>query len=250
MMTPQKTFEIATFVAIGVVIIALGFAIQQRSTQKNSALTPEDAVMGAPLIQTTGAVVAVDRMLPQIAVTVDGVTKTVVVSPGTRIMQSLIQKDASGAEIKRTLIEVNLGELYVGDVVKIAHHSEVGDILSKVERIDFSSEQPDVDMYIKELMSGSKPVVRGQVVAVDAEQILLMPYNFDGPGTMAVSMVFPEGGVPVYSIDDTQRVHVAHARVEAEFGDVRAGQMVQVVVDDTQSTREKIVVSEIILSSK
>lgn len=226
---------------LAICVAAIFIWIQSRS---------DESWVTVPLVGiVTGTVDFADLDKSQVGVAVDGVVKVGVVTQATQVMNILVQKDSAGNEIQRVAKEVGLNSLPVGATVDVSFRAEENGVLLDVRRIDFVTETDDIMASADDVDFPREITINGQIVKIETGHITLIPHNFDGPGAQEVTMTVTDD-IQVYRVGEIKRSNIPHARTRVTLDDVQIGNMVAASIDTLKSTREEIVISELIVSDK
>ena len=225
-------------------------AVQNPSLVLQGTVTGVDAEKMQITIDTVVTKVMGTEKIPPPPVSTTIVGKTVVITPATKIEKIISQKNAKGEVEKQGLAEVNIGDVQKGTQVTVVYESEKDGVLSGVSQVSFVVEA-NIEEYFTAQAANQTPYIKGQVVAVDiaGKSLSYNPYFFNTLATTTTSVAFT-ADIPVYEIDDPNRVAITYARTVATLADIRSGQTIFIAADPAALKTGKVVAQAFIISAK
>lgn len=179
--------------------------------------------------------------------------RIVKVTKGTVIQKLVIAKDTDGAVNKSGAIEMNIFNLNKDDKVSISYNGLIDDReLSNVQNISLVINTDNFDQtYQSEteaLVNQAKKIsyVKGKVLSVSDTKIEYSPYALGELGSNKYSLVI-DNDTKIYSLADSSRISIEHARNNATVGDIKTGNDIYIAVDENKEISQGISSSDSII---
>lgn len=271
----KKNYTVVLIIILLFILALGGWYISNK--QSGSNITQDDALVTnselSELVKTLaldGAVVSIDPIKNEISINVSsikdnllGVANTEVkvkdrivkVTQGTVIQKLIVIKNPDGAIERSGSIEMNISDVKVNDKILVNYNGLVEDReLSNVQNISLVINTDNFDqtyqVETEALETQKTSYVKGKVLSINGTKIEYSPYALGGLSSNKYNLVIANN-TKIYSLSDSSRINIEHARSAASVEDVKIGSDIYIAVNENKEISQGIASSDsIIVMSK
>lgn len=166
----------------------------------------------------------------------EGVSKTIKISPNTVVQKLIFSKDEEKLIDQSDTIEINVTDIFKNDRVIIEYAGLKNDeVINNVKSISVAIETESfTETLANEVAKISKEPflgVKGKVISVDESKSMVTyyPYSLGKLGTEeAVASL--KSGAKIYMVNNESRIDIEHAKTEILWDEINEGDNIFIVV--------------------